>query len=120
MAVSYEGRVTSRLQERPISRRDAMQWDGGQRTVTIGEKTVALTPLQYRLLFLLREGVAVSYADLAQMVYHCPLDEKVRVMMDKQVDRIRKKLRGTGVYVYCVLGYGYLLLDEVLPEKREK
>jgi DNA-binding response OmpR family regulator len=119
MTVSCEERATSRLQEHSMNRRDDMQWDAKRRTVTIGEKTVALTPLQYRLLFSLREGVAVSYIDLAQMVYHCAFDEKVRMMMDKQVDRMRRKLKGTGIYVYCVLGYGYLLLDEISPEERK-
>ena len=44
------------------------------------------------------------------------MDEKARLTMDKHVERIRGKLRGTGIYLYCVLGYGYLLLPEVLPD----
>ena len=90
-----------------------IRWDAVHRTIVIGNATVTLTPIQYCLFFPLRLGVAVTYADLARIVYHCDVDEKVRKMIDKHIDRVRRKLRGTGVYIYCVLGYGYLLLDEV-------
>jgi DNA-binding response OmpR family regulator len=93
-----------------------IRWDAEHRTIIIGNVTVTLTPIQYRLLFPLRQGVAVTYADLAHVVYHCNVDEKVRTMMDKHIDRVRRKLRGTGVYIYCVMGYGYLLLDELVTE----
>src|SRR2546423_8979833 len=96
---------------------NSIEWNSEQRTITIGDVTVTLTPTQYRLLFPLRYGTPVTYADLARMAYDCAVDEKVRMMMDKHIDRIRGKLRGTGVYVYCVLGYGYLLFDEILPEE---
>jgi hypothetical protein len=56
------------------------------------------------------------------MAYRYQVDDRVRSMMDKHIDRIRNKLRGTGFYVYCVLGYGYLLLPELssclLSEKK--
>ena len=97
-----------------------MQWDADRRTVTIGEVTVPLTSTQARLLFPLGQGVPVTYADLAQMAYQCALDDKVRAMLDKHIDRVRRKLRGTGVSIYCVLGYGYLLLDEILPSEEEE
>jgi DNA-binding response OmpR family regulator len=97
-----------------------MQWDAKRRTVTIGGVTVPLTQIQYRLLFPLRQGVPVTYADLAQMAYQCALDDKVREMLDKHIDRVRRKLRGTGVSIYCVLGYGYLLLDELVSSEEEE
>lgn len=92
--------------------------DDEHRSITIGDVTIALTPTQYRLLFPLRYGVPVTYARLACLVYGCAVDENVRMMMDKHIDRIRGKLRGTGVYIYCVLGYGYLLFDENVPEEK--
>jgi DNA-binding response OmpR family regulator len=46
------------------------------------------------------------------MAYQYKVDSRVRTMMDKHIDRIRSKLRGTGIYIYCVLGYGYLLLPD--------
>jgi DNA-binding response OmpR family regulator len=44
-------------------------------------------------------------------MYNCEVDPQVREMIDKHIDRLRRKLRNTGLYVYCILGYGYLLLN---------
>lgn len=90
-----------------------IQWNCEEHFIKAGQNIIPLTITEYRLLFPLRSGMPVTYADLAWIVYHYELDTRVRVMMDKHIDRIRGKLRGTGVYVYCVLGYGYLLLPEV-------
>ena len=90
-----------------------IQWKVEQRAIIIGDRVVILTATQYRLLYPLRHGHPVTYAELAQIVYNCAFDVKVRMMIDKHIDRVRNKLRGTGVYVYCVLGYGYMLLNEV-------
>jgi DNA-binding response OmpR family regulator len=103
-------------QEKQLICVNDIQWKAEQRTLIIGDKLVILTPTQYRLLYPLRHGDPVTYADLAQIVYNCAIDEKVRMMIDKHIDRARNKLRGTGVYIYCVLGYGYMLLDEVVEE----
>jgi DNA-binding response OmpR family regulator len=92
-----------------------IQWDNKRHVIMIGKTTIALTATEYRLLCPLRHGTPVTYADLALIAYNYRLDEKMRTMMDKHIDRIRGKLRGTGIYVYCVLNYGYLLLPEVLP-----
>jgi DNA-binding response OmpR family regulator len=115
VTVSYEYTVQSEMQSQVTNISD-IRWDAEHRTVVIGNVTVTLTPIQYRLLFPLRQGKAVTYTDLARMVYHCEVDEKVRMMMDKHIDRLRRKLRGTGIYIYCVMGYGYLLLDELETE----
>lgn len=87
-------------------------WDTTHHCITVAGVKVMLTATEYRLLFPLRHGQPVTYADLAQMAYAYKVDDKVRMMMDKHIDRIRGKLRGTGIYVYCVLNYGYLLLPE--------
>ena len=92
---------------------DDIQWNDKQHTIIIGDITVALTPTEYSLLYPLRKGMPIAYADLAMMAYHYTADEKVRTMMDKHIDRIRSKLRNTGIYVYCVIHYGYLLLPEL-------
>ncbi len=93
-----------------------IQWNSEQHSIKAGHTLVPLTITEYRLLFPLRSGTPVTYADLAWMAYHYKVDSRVRTMMDKHIDRIRGKLRGTGVYVYCVLGYGYLLLPELACE----
>jgi DNA-binding response OmpR family regulator len=91
-------------------------WDNERHSIVIGDMTVMLTATEYRLFYPLRHGVPVTYADLALDAYNYIVDEKVRTMMDKHIDRIRSKLRGTGIYVYCVLSYGYLLLPELAQE----
>ncbi len=95
----------------------AVTWNNERHSLTIGRTTVLLTATEYRLLFPLKHGRPVSYMQLATTMYNRPLDSKVRTMMDKHIDRIRGKLHGSGIYVYCVLGYGYLLLPEVLSFK---
>ncbi|BCL80632.1 response regulator transcription factor [Ktedonobacteria bacterium brp13] len=90
-----------------------IQWHVDKRMITIGDVNVDLTITEFSLLFPLRHGTPTTYTELAEMAYNYITDEKVRVMMDKHIDRIRSKLRGTGVYVYCILNYGYLLLPEV-------
>lgn len=87
-----------------------IQWSSQPRKIQIGHRTIQLTPAEYRLLFPLRHGHPVTYAQLALVAYHYAIDGKVREMMDKHIDRIRGKLEGSGIYVYCVFGYGYLLL----------
>jgi DNA-binding response OmpR family regulator len=95
----------------PMNAKD-IRWYEDRHVITIGRRTIKLTPTEFRLLFLLRHGSAVTYADLASHVYKCEVDSTVRVMMDKHIDHIRGKMRGTGLYLYCVLNYGYLILPE--------
>ncbi len=101
----------------PFMSIEQIQWHNERHAITIQNTTVTLTTTEYRLLFPLRYGRPVSYTDLAFFVYNCSVDEKVRTMMDKHIDRIRGKLRGTGIYVYCVLNYGYLLLPELVASE---
>jgi DNA-binding response OmpR family regulator len=90
-----------------------IRWYGERHSIIIQGRIIKLTATEYQLLFPLRLGTPVTYAELALAVYGCPLDEKVRLMMDKHVDRMRAKLRGMGLYIYCVLNYGYVLLPEI-------
>jgi DNA-binding response OmpR family regulator len=87
-------------------------WNDQRRSITVGHWSRSLTPLEYQILISLRHGKAVSYTQLALNVYHCPMDKKVREMIDKHVDKIRGKLRGLGFFVYCIHGYGYILLPD--------
>ena len=96
-----------------------IQWKSERHSVKIGETVVALTPIQYRLLWTLHTGLPVTYAHLAWTVYQYPVDTRVRMMIDKHIDRIRGKLRGTGIRVYCMMGYGYLLWPEPDPDEAE-
>jgi DNA-binding response OmpR family regulator len=88
------------------------QWYPERRKLMIKNRQISLTRTEYQLLTPLGLGEPVTYADLAMRVYQCLVDQNVRIMLDKHIDRIRGKLRGTGIYIYCVLGYGYILLPE--------
>ena len=115
MAVSSEFIGSSSSQEPTASQKHSasvldIHWNAVRHSIVIGGATITLTPTEYRLLYPLRHGIPVAYADLAMIAYCCPVDEKVRVMMDKHIDRIREKLRDKGIYVYCVVYYGYALL----------
>jgi DNA-binding response OmpR family regulator len=111
MTTSYDLTAFSLSQHPIVSVRD-IQWDTQNHNIIVERIIVRLTVTEYRLLFPLRHGTPVTYADLVWMAYQCTLDGKVRVMIDKHIDRIRGKLLGSGIYIYCVLGYGYLLLPE--------
>lgn len=90
-----------------------ISWYSERHSIIIQGRIIKLTMKEYQLLFPLKLGKPITYADLAMSVYGCSLDEKVRLMMDKHIDRARGKLRGTGLYIYCVLNYGYVLLQEI-------
>jgi DNA-binding response OmpR family regulator len=91
-------------------------WDDKHRALKIARTTVLFTATEYGIVSSMKYGHPVSYTELAHLIYNRELDRKVRTMIDKHVERIRGKLHGTGVYVYCVLGYGYFLLPEVASE----
>lgn len=93
-----------------------IQWNTEKHSITIKGMTIALTPTEYRLVYPLRYGTPVTYSNLTLMAYNCEFDKKVLVMLDKHIDRIRRKLRKTEFYIYCVLSYGYLLLPKTVAD----
>src|SRR5216110_2522590 len=118
MTITRTFSTSSRNEEQHIQVKD-VQWNTEQHSIKAGRTVIKLTPTEYRLLLPLRPGSPVTYENLAWMAYQYKVDDKVRAIMDKHIDRIRGKLRGTGIYVYCVLGYGYLLLPERFPDETE-
>ena len=116
MTITRTISTSSHDDEQHIQVRD-IQWNTEQHSIKAGRTIIKLTPTEYRLLLPLRSGTPVTYANLAWVAYQYKVDDKVRLLMDKHIDRIRGKLRGTGIYVYCVMGYGYLLLPEHFPDE---
>ncbi len=100
----------------PLSVSD-IQWDALQRKIAVGRRMIKFTPCEYRLLTPLRDGQPITYAQLAMAAYGYKLDYRVREMMDRHIDRIRGKMEGSGVYIYSVRGYGYMLLPTVALEE---
>jgi DNA-binding response OmpR family regulator len=95
---------------------DDITWDDEHYTLKVTHTTVSFTAMEYCIVSSLRYGHPVSYPNLARLTYNRELDRKVLTMLHKHVERIRDKLRGTGVYIYCVLNYGYFLLPEILSD----
>lgn len=118
MTIAYEDSTQYNLQK-PSTRISSIRWNAEQYSITIKDMRVTFTPTEYRLLFSLQHGTPVTYVHLAPKVYYCALNTTTRKKMDKLVDRIRGKLQGTGISVYCVFNYGYILLDEIISEEAE-
>lgn len=87
-----------------------IQWLSELHAIQAGQTLIPLTKTEFRLLFPLRSGTPLTYNQLAWIVFQSPLDPSMRSLLDKHIDRIRAKLRGSGFSVYCVKGYGYLFL----------
>lgn len=98
---------------------EGIEWDESLHSLIVNGVKVSLTKTQYKLFYPLQHGWPVTYNELANIVYSYDADLQVRMMIDKHIDRIRDKLRGTGIYIYCVLGYGYLLLNDKPAVRRE-
>ena len=94
-----------------------IQWLCELHAIQAGQTIIPLTKTEFRLLFPLRSGSPLTYAQLAWMVFHspAPVDTSTRSLLDKHIDRIRAKLRGSGFSVYCIKGYGYLFLPNPPP-----
>ncbi|HEY4384625.1 MAG TPA: winged helix-turn-helix domain-containing protein [Ktedonobacteraceae bacterium] len=97
-----------------------IEWDTPQHSLSIQGVKIKLTKTEYRLLYPLRHGSPLTYEELARIVYNCATDRHTRMMIDKHIDRIRNKLRDTGIYIYCILGYGYLLFNDNSQTEEEE
>lgn len=107
----------SEVATKQMPRVSDIRWNDQRRSIMVGRRSVSLTPLEYQMLFSLQQGKAVTYTQLAFEVYRCSMDKKVREMIDKHIDKIRGKLRGLGFFVYCIHGYGYILLPDACWEE---
>jgi len=102
--------------EQPVLHAEALRWNSEYNTLTVKTRKIRLTPTEYRLLYSLRQWIPLSYAQLAVLVYNVTDNfDEMRAMIDKHIDRIRGKLRGSGLSVYCVRTYGYMLLPSPPP-----
>lgn len=80
------------------------------RTVVIDSLLLRFSPTEYLLLKLLLSGQAVSEVYLIQEAFSCEMSPSVRENLDKHIDKIRSKLRPSGLDVRRVTKYGYILL----------
>jgi DNA-binding response OmpR family regulator len=102
--------------EQPVLHAEALRWNSERNTLIVRSRKIHLTPTEYRLLYSLRQWIPLSYTQLAVLVYNVADNyDEMRAMIDKHIDRIRGKLRGSGLSVYCIRTYGYMLLPAPPP-----
>lgn len=89
-----------------------IQRDDASRVLIVDCLLVRFTPTEYRLLMPLLQGYPLSDLDLVRSAFSCDLDSCVRENLDKHIDKIRSKLRPSGLNIYRVAKYGYVLLAE--------
>jgi DNA-binding response OmpR family regulator len=93
---------------------DDFHWMPTTRTVLIRrtQRQIRWTKTECRIFRLLQHGIPTTHQELSQSLYQCEPDASIRIALDKQIDRMRRKLRGSGVSIYAILNYGYLLMQE--------
>ncbi len=73
-------------------------------------RRVHLTQTEYRIFQALFRENLLSDEQLAERVFECSLDTRLRSCLDKHTDHLRAKIRVYGWDILRVLRYGYLLL----------
>lgn len=86
------------------------------RALIVDSIIVRFSPKEYCLILLLLPGLPIPDIRLAVEVYSCnQMDQSLRECLDKHIDKIRSKLRPSGLDVYRIAKYGYILL--VIPNE---
>ena len=89
-----------------------VQCSDESRVVAVDAMAIKFSPIEYRLLKLLLEGQPVPVLDgkLVQVGFSCDMNSSARENLDKHIDKVRSKLRPSGLNIHRVTGYGYVLL----------
>jgi DNA-binding response OmpR family regulator len=125
----FEARVGALLRRRPITAaanpadtaRAVYGLDAARQAVRVGDESIRLTPIEYRVLEMLasRAGELVRHEEIAETIWGRGMDELGRAV-DTQARRLRKKLLGRPAAPRIVKkhGQGYVLLpgDETEPD----
>jgi len=77
-----------------------------------------LTPTERQIVDLLMQWQWVSDEQLAQHIYGCILDASVRDALEKHIDHLRMKVRLYEHDIGRIMRYGYILLPQVLPDRK--
>ena len=89
-----------------------VQCSDESRVLAIDSMVMKFSPIEYRLIKLLLERQPVPILDekLMQAGFSCEMNSSARENLDKHIDKIRSKLRPSGLNIHRVTGYGYVLL----------
>jgi two-component system, OmpR family, response regulator PhoP len=101
-------------QRSPILRIADLELNSALRRVTVRDREIELSPMEYRVLeyLLHRPGVVVSKAELAEHIYDYNW-EKFSNVIEVYISGLRKKLSRTPSrrLIHTVRGHGYILRD---------
>lgn len=94
-----------------------VQHSDAHHLLIIDETVVPCTPAEYRLLMPLLDamGTVVPLATLAGITGLQPTNRHTRRMLTQHISRLRAKLWPFALDIYCLTGYGYLLLATAQP-----
>ena len=103
-----------RLVEGPNIQGHVVQHSDPHRLLVIDDVVVSCTPTEYPLLIglLQQSGGYVACASLVECAFQSPLDRSSRRSLTQHMSRVRSKLWPFGLDVFCISGYGYLLLSK--------
>ena len=97
-----------------------VQWNLHQRAIIIHNRSFFLTAMEFRLLYSMRDYIPVNYTELAMSGYRREADSRLCRMINKHMYRLRCKLQGSGLSVYSILNYGYVMLSELSAGEEAK
>jgi len=89
-----------------------VQHSDAHHLLIIDDTVVPCTPAEYALLLPLLNalGTVVPLATLAGMTGQSPQNRQTRRTLTQRISRLRAKLWPFDLDIYCLTGYGYLLL----------
>jgi DNA-binding response OmpR family regulator len=73
---------------------------------------VKFTPIEYQLLLLLLQGQVIADSQMVQEAFRSDLNSSIRINLDKHINKMRSKLRPSGLNIHRVAKYGYVLLAD--------
>ena len=100
------------LAQGPVIPGHRVQHSDAHHLLIIDDTVVPCTPGEYALLLPLLNalGTVVPLATLAGMTGQSPQNRQTRRTLTQRISRLRAKLWPFDLDIYCLTGYGYLLL----------
>ncbi len=110
-----------RLAEGPPLPGHRVQHSDAHHLLIIDETVVPCTPAEYVLLLPLLDavGTVVPLARLAAMTGQSAQNRQTRRTLTQRISRLRAKLWPFDLDIFCLTGYGYLLLVTAQPASED-
>jgi DNA-binding response OmpR family regulator len=79
--------------------------------IGINEQIIRCTNAEYKIIKRLSVGQPVSDLALVHELLGCSPDNSTKPSVSKHIEHLREKVRGTGLDIYRIHVYGYLLVE---------